>query len=255
MKILKIAAALVLCAALSAGGASPSLAAGWYCRHTTGGEVPDMPGEFAFLRDLGSLWLDEDAAARGDKVIYLTFDAGYENGNVAKILDALAEKDAPGAFFVLSHLIEANGELVRRMNDEGHLVCNHTASHKNMTKLSDAEIAEELSSVETLCRETLGFEMAKLYRPPEGEIDKRSAKCAASLGYTAVMWSFAYADWDNERQPDAEAALRKLEDGAHPGEILLLHPTSATNAAILGRFIDDMRAAGWRFGSLDEAAG
>ena len=254
MKILKLAAAVTLCAALFASGTSQSLAAGWYCPHKTGGETPDMPGEFAFLRDCGALWLDENAAAQGDRVIYLTFDAGYENGNVARILDVLAEKDAPGAFFVLSHLIEANGELVRRMNDEGHLVCNHTAHHKNMTKLSDSEIADELSSVEALCRETLGFETAKFYRPPEGEIDERSARCAAALGYTAVMWSFAYADWDNERQPDKDAALRKLEDGAHPGEILLLHPTSATNAAILGRFIDDMRAAGWRFASLDEAA-
>ena len=254
MKILKFAAAVFLCAALSATGAVTSGAAGWYCRHTTGGEIPDMPGEFTFLRDCGALWLDEDAAAQGDKVIYLTFDAGYENGNVERILDTLAEKDAPGAFFVLSHLIEANGDLVRRMSDEGHLVCNHTAHHKNMTKLSDDGIAAELADVEALCRDSLGVEMSKFYRPPEGEIDERSARCAAALGYTAVMWSFAYADWDNERQPDEAAALRKLEDGAHPGEILLLHPTSATNAAILGRFIDDMRAAGWRFGSLAEAA-
>ena len=251
MKNLKFAAAVALAASMCAVGSVPSGAAGWYCRHTTGGEVPDMPGEFVFLRDIGSLWLDEDAAARGDKVIYLTFDAGYENGNVEKILDTLAEKDAPGAFFVLSHLVEANGDLVRRMRDEGHLVCNHTAHHKNLTKLSDAEVAAELSALETTCRDTLGFEPAKFYRPPEGEIDERSAKCAADLGYTAVMWSFAYADWDNERQPDEAAALQKLEDGAHPGEILLLHPTSATNAAILGRFIDDMRAHGWRFGSLD----
>ena len=252
MKILKFAAA-VLCAAICVTGAEPSLAAGWYCRHTTGGVVPDMPGEFVFLRDLGSLWLDEDAAERGDKVIYLTFDAGYENGNVEKILDTLAEKDAPGAFFVLSHLIESNGDLVRRMSAEGHLVCNHTAHHKNMTRLSEEAIAAELSEAETLCRDTLGVEMSKFYRPPEGEIDERSAKCAAALGYTAVMWSFAYADWDNDKQPESEAALAKLEAGAHPGEILLLHPTSATNAAILGRFIDEMRAAGWRFGSLDEA--
>ena len=254
MKILKFAAVAALAAAICATGAVPACAAGWYCRHTTGGEAPDMPGEFAFLRDCGALWLDEDAAAAGDKVIYLTFDAGYENGNVEKILDVLADKGAPGAFFVLSHLIEANGDLVRRMSADGHLVCNHTAHHKNMTALSDGAIAEELGAVETLCRDTLGIEMSKFYRPPEGEINERSAKCAASLGYTAVMWSFAYADWDNEKQPDPDAALAKLEECAHPGEILLLHPTSATNAAILGRFIDDMRAAGWRFASLDEAA-
>ena len=248
MKFLRAAASLALCAAL----ASPSSAAGWYCRHETCGRVPEMPAEFAFLRDAGGYYLNEKAAEAKEKVIYLTFDAGYENGNVEKVLDVLDEKDAPGAFFVLSHLIEANGDLVRRMHDAGHLVCNHTANHKNLTALTADGIARELGDVETLCRDALGFEMSKFYRPPEGEIDEASARTASELGYTAVMWSYAYADWNNDDQPPEKVALEKLEIGAHPGEILLLHPTSATNAAILGTFIDDMREDGWRFGSLDE---
>lgn len=252
MKILKITAAVALLTSMCLSVPAPVSGAGWYCLHTTDQRTPDFPGEFAFLRDCGALWLDENAAENGEKVIYLTFDAGYENGNVEKILNVLNEKDVPGAFFVLSHFIETDGDLVRRMSDEGHLVCNHTATHRNMTKLSETEIEAELAGVETLCRDTLGIEMSKFYRPPEGEIDERSAKCAASLGYTAVMWSFAYADWDNDSQPDPGSALRKLKEGAHPGEILLLHPTSATNAAVLGRFIDEMRDSGWRFGSLNE---
>ena len=247
MKIL-LAAFLVLVSAI----ASPSSAAGWYCRHETCGRVPEMPGEFAYLRDVGGYYLNEKAAEAKEKVIYLTFDAGYENGNVEKVLDALAEKDAPGAFFILSHLVEANPEIVRRMRDEGHLVCNHTANHKNLTTLSADEIARELGDLEALCRDSLGVEISKFYRPPEGEIDEASLRAAHELGYTAVMWSYAYADWDNDDQPLPKSALEKLEIGAHPGEILLLHPTSATNAAILGDFIDDMRKDGWRFGSLDE---
>ena len=248
MKCLKFAAAAILALSLC----FPVSAANWYCRHTTGGKVPDMPGEFAFLRDVGGFYLNEKAAESKEKVIYLTFDAGYENGNVEKILDTLKEKEAPGAFFILSHVIEANGDLVRRMHDEGHLVCNHTANHKDMTGLSASEIEKELSTLEELCRSSLGFEMSKFYRPPEGKLDETSARTASDLGYTAVMWSFAYADWDNEDQPLAKAALEKIEIGVHPGEILLLHPTSATNAAILGTLIDKLREDGWRFGSLDE---
>lgn len=248
MKILKPLSAVILSFLLCL----PCAAEGWYCRHTVGGEVPECPGEFAFLRDCGGYYLNEDAAKNGERVIYLTFDAGYENGNVEKILDTLRDKEVPGAFFVLSHIIEANGDLVRRMHDEGHLVCNHTARHPNLTKLSAQEIENELSRVETLCSEKLGFEMSKFYRPPQGEIDERTAAICRDLGYTAVMWSFAYADWDNEKQPDPSVSLKKILSGVHPGEILLLHPTSATNAAILGDLIDALRADGWRFGSLTE---
>ncbi len=254
MKILKntLIAALSLSLMITSALIFPASAASWYCRHTTGGKVPDMPGEFCFLRDVGGYYLNENAAKSGEKVIYLTFDAGYENGNVEKILDTLKEKQACGAFFVLSHLIEANGDLVKRMHDEGHLVCNHTAHHKNMSTLSAEEIERELGDLETLCRDSLGFEMSKFYRPPAGEIDEKSAEICHDLGYTAVMWSFAYADWDNENQPSPKSALEKIKIGVHPGEILLLHPTSATNAAILGDLIDDLRADGWRFGSLGE---
>lgn len=254
MKLFKntLIAALAVSLTISPALIFPSGAAGWYCRHTTGGKVPDLPGEFCFLRDVGGYYLNEKAAEAGEKVIYLTFDAGYENGNVEKILDTLKEKEACGAFFVLSHLIEANGDLVKRMHDEGHLVCNHTAHHKNMSKLSAEEIERELGELETLCRDSLGFEMSKFYRPPEGEIDEKSAGICRDLGYTAVMWSFAYADWDNNNQPSPKSALEKIKIGVHPGEILLLHPTSATNAAILGDLIDSLRADGWRFGSLGE---
>ena len=255
MKILKIAAAAALCAALTVAGASPSLAAGWYCRHTTGGETPDLPGEFVFLRDLGALWLDEDAAARGDKIIYLTFDAGYENGNVEKILDTLKEKNVPGAFFILSHFLTANQPLVERMLAEGHAVCNHTARHHDMARATDGEMRRELRDLETLFREKTGKEIAKYYRPPEGSFKWENLAVAKELGYATVFWSFAYADWANDRQPSPDAAVKKIRDNIHPGAVLLLHPTSETNAKILPYLIDLLQNEGYRFGTLDDLTG
>ena len=185
--------------------------------------------------------------------MYLTFDAGYENGNIERILDVLKEKNVKGAFFVLSHLIEANTDLVKRMADEGHLVCNHTMSHKNMAAVTDRSVFEkELGGLEKLYAEKIGGEMAKFYRPPEGRLSEENLKLLDEMGYTTVLWSFAYADWDNNKQMPAEKAIQKVLDGTHNGEIILLHPTSKTNADILGRLIDAWREEGYRFGTLDE---
>jgi len=236
---------------ISASLATNVNAAGWYCRHTEGGLVPECPSEFSFLSDCGGYYINNNAAEKGEKVIYLTFDAGYENGNVEKILDVLKEKNITGAFFILEHLAEKNTNLVCRMADEGHLVCNHTAHHKNMTKLNKEEIQNELVALEESCAK-IGVTVSKFYRPPEGEIDIKSVKICNELGYTAVMWSFAYADWDNAKQPNEEKSLKKILDGVHPGEILLLHPTSKTNASIIGQLIDKLSEDGWRFGSLEE---
>lgn len=126
--------------------------------------------------------MNEKAAEAGEKVVYLTFDAGYENGNVEKVLDVLKEKNVTGAFFVLENLIVRNEELVRRMADEGHLVCNHTAKHKNITRISVEEIKKEIDSLESVGKEH-GIEVALYFRPPEGELDEKSASYVSSLGY------------------------------------------------------------------------
>lgn len=188
-----------------------------------------------------------------DKVLYLTFDAGYENGNVEKILDVLHEEQVPGAFFVLSHLVADNTGLVRRMREEGHLVCNHTARHRDMTKCTDkAAFEKELNALASLYKEKIGEEMPKYYRPPEGKLSEQNLQFLRDLGYKTIMWSFAYADWDNDRQPDPVAAKEKIMTYTHNGAIILLHPTSATNAAILKDCIKTWKEQGYRFGTLDE---
>lgn len=230
---------------------------GWYC---TRGKNHAQPQADPLLREVekyGGYYIDHRHTAldASDKVVYLTFDAGYENGNVEKVLDALKAESAVGAFFILGHVAEAYPELVRRMADEGHLVCNHTYSHKNLCGASAETIASELTRLETVCRESAGVEVAKYYRPPEGKFDAAMLCEAQKLGYKTVFWSFAYADWDNGKQPDPAVAKKKILDNLHNGAVVLLHPTSATNAAILGDVLHEMKAQGYRFGSLDELTG
>ncbi len=222
----------------------------WYCVHAKDHQRPRADGSLSYIEKYDGYYIGSDEQ---DKVIYLTFDAGYENGNVGKVLDVLKEKEVPAAFFVLSHLIEKDTALVERMFDEGHLVCNHTARHKDMSAVTElAAFESELKALETVCLEKTGREMAKYYRPPEGKFSESNLCHAQQLGYKTVFWSFAYADWDNQKQMDTVAAKEKILSNLHAGEVMLLHPTSATNASILGEVIDQCRAQGYRFGTLHE---
>lgn len=188
-----------------------------------------------------------------EKKLYLTFDAGYENGNVEKIVDVLEKQHVQGAFFVLPHFITQNPELVARMSDNGNLLCNHSTSHKDMSKLSDiSSFKEELEGVEKVYREQTGKELAKFYRPPEGRFSEQNLEWAEELGYTTVFWSLAYADWDNAKQPEPQKAKELILSRIHNGCVLLLHPTSTTNAAILDELIDELKKEGYSFGTLDD---
>ncbi len=233
--------------------ASDTAAYNWYVKRNTSHTLPVNEKQFDFLDEYNAVYGDKNAAVNGDKVIYLTFDAGYENGNIEKILDTLKKHNAPGAFFILENLVLRNTELVKRMHSEGHLVCNHTRSHPDMTKLTDkAKFDLQLSSLSDLVREKCGFECASFYRPPEGKFSKQNLQFAKELGYKTVFWSFAYADWDNNKQPSHEDAIKKILDNVHPGEIMLLHPTSKTNAEILDKVLATLEKDGYRFGSLTE---
>lgn len=188
-----------------------------------------------------------------EKVLYLTFDAGYENGCTAKILDTLKEKQVPAAFFLVGNYIRQSPDLVRRMVAEGHTVGNHTMHHYDMSRLSDkAAFSKELTDLEALYKETVGQELPKFYRPPQGIYSEENLKMAQELGYKTLFWSLAYVDWNNDAQPTKEAAFAKLLPRTHNGAVVLLHSTSTTNAEILGELIDKWREAGYRFGTLEE---
>lgn len=225
----------------------------WFCVHRRDHLQPIADCSFDFINKYDGYYIDKKHGNDCDeKVIYLTFDAGYENGNVEKILDILNGEGVKGAFFVLGHLINDNPELISKMFDGGHLVCNHTFSHKAMVGKSRQDFKQELESLEQACLETTGRELSKYYRPPEGRFDEDSLKYAKDMGYKTIFWSFAYADWDNSSQMSPEKAKKKILDNIHNGEIMLLHPTSETNAKILEEIIRELKQQGYRFGTLDE---
>ncbi len=228
----------------------------WYFHKNKEHKQPPIPSEFAFAERYGGVYIDhKHGDENADKVIYLTFDAGYENGNVEKVLNALRGADAKGAFFVLSNLAKSNPDLLRRMAAEGHTICNHTARHPNLSHASKEKIEKEIRDLENAVEAVIGQKPAPYFRPPEGSFSEGMLKTVQEMGYYTVFWSFAYADWDNARQPDPEASLQKLVAHLHNGEVLLLHPTSATNAAILPRLLAAIKQAGYRFGTMEELCG
>lgn len=233
-----------LCTLFSTVSASASHS--WYCMRKKNHERPSCEGSMSFIEEHEAFYLGSD-----EKVLYLTFDAGYENGNVERILDTLKKHNAPAAFFVLENLIKRNTDLVKRMENENHLVCNHTSKHKDMTHLSREEFESELRSLEKTAEEN-GITLKKFYRPPEGKFSEDNLKYAEEMGYKTILWSLAYADWDNNRQPSCEGAMKILTDNLHNGAIILLHPTSKTNADILDKLLTFCENEGYRFGSLDE---
>ena len=185
-----------------------------------------------------------------EKVIYLTFDLGYEAGYTSKILDTLKEKNVQGTFFITAHYLNTASDLVERMIKEGHIVGNHTVNHKSMPDLSDEEIKNELMKLNQAVYEKFGYEM-KYMRPPRGEFSERTLKITENLGFKTVMWSFAYVDWNEDSQPSHEEALKTVTSNFHNGEVMLLHATSKTNSEIMGQIIDEARKQGYEFKSLD----
>ena len=238
-------------AALSASSdaAIPASADNWGLSFPAEHETPIGNATADFLTQYDAWYVGDTS----QKVIYLTFDCGYENGNTEAILDALKKHSAPAAFFVVGHMIESAPDIVRRMAAEGHIVGNHTYHHYDMSKLSDeAAFNQELTSLETLYRETTGEDMPRYYRPPQGIYSEKNLEMAQKLGYRTVFWSLAYVDWYQDNQPTDEQAFSKLLPRIHPGAVVLLHSTSQTNARILDTLLSKWEEMGYSFGTLDE---
>ena len=193
------------------------------------------------------------AADTDEKKIYLTFDAGYDNGNMPAILNALHKHQVHATFFVVGTLIREKPELIREIVDAGHTVGNHTMTHPDMSGISTKEaFQKQLEDVEILYKEATGKEMTKFYRPPQGIYSTKNLEMAKELGYHTFFWSLAYVDWYQDKQPTKEEAFKKLLGRIHPGAIVLLHSTSSTNAAILDELLTKWEEMSYRFGTLDE---
>lgn len=188
-----------------------------------------------------------------EKVLYLTFDAGYENGNTPQILEALKKHQVPATFFLVGNYLETAPELVQQMVAEGHTVANHTFHHPDMSKISTPEsFNSELTQLEELYTQVTGQQMKKYYRPPQGKYSERNLSMANDLGYHTFFWSLAYVDWYEDKQPTHDEAYKKLIGRIHPGAIVLLHSTSKTNAEILDELLTRWEDMGYTFRSLDD---
>lgn len=215
-----------------------------------------LPGKTPIIDVAPELLRKYDAYYVGDeskKELYLTFDAGFENGNTPAILDALKKHNAPAAFFLVGNFLDTQPELVKRMVAEGHIVGNHTSKHPDMSKISSIEkFSAELSALEEKYKQVTGQEMKKFYRPPEGRFSESNLQMARELGYKTVFWSLAYVDWQTDKQPSHEKALKTLTDRLHPGAVVLLHSTSSTNAEILDELLTRWEELGYTFKSIEE---
>lgn len=193
------------------------------------------------------------ASDTDEKILYLTFDAGYENGNTPAILEALKKHQAPAVFFAVGNFIKDNPDLIKRMITEGHIVGNHTMTHPDMSQISSMEsFQKELEGVEELYTSVTGEPMTKFYRPPRGVYSTENLSMAKELGYSTFFWSLAYVDWIQEQQLSKEEAFQKLIPRIHPGAIVLLHNTSSTNAAILDELLTRWEEMGYQFHSIKE---
>ena len=186
-----------------------------------------------------------------DKVLYLTFDCGYENGYTSKILDILKEKNVPSAFFCTLPQVRENPELIKRMINEGHIVGNHSVTHPSFAEISVEQMCEEINGMETYLKENFNYS-EPYFRFPKGEYTDNALKVVDSLGYTSVFWSLAYADWDVDNQKGEQYACDKVVSRLHPGAVILLHSVSSDNANALGSIIDEARNQGYKFRSLRE---
>lgn len=227
----------------TAGSVSLSSAESWGLSFHEEGQVPEANASFEELAQYRAFYAEDTE----ERVIYLTFDCGYENGNTSHILDVLQKHNVTAAFFVVGTYIESEPELIRRMADEGHIVGNHTWSHPDMSQItSEDAFRRELEDVEAAYKNTTGKEMIKYYRPPCGLFSTSNLAMAKELGYTSFFWSLAYVDWYEDDQPTREEAFDKLTGRIHPGAIVLLHNTSDTNAEILDELLTRWEEAGYR---------
>ena len=221
----------------------------WGLRFHEDGATPTGNATADFLKQYGAFYVGDTTK----KIIYLTFDAGYDNGYTAPILDTLKRHNVSATFFVVGHFLDSKPDLVKRMVAEGHLVGNHTDSHPDMSAIGTAEgFTRELTALETRYREITGAEMPKLYRPPRGKYSEQNLQMAYEKGYTTCFWSLAYVDWYTDDQPTKDEAFSKLLPRIHPGAVVLLHSTSRTNCEILDELLTKWKEMGYSFGKLTD---
>lgn len=221
---------------------------GWGIKRNDNHEQPDVGNVNRKILDkYQGLYMGN----KEQKLVYLTFDLGYEAGYTPKILEVLKQNEVKATFFITAHYVNTQPDLVKQMIDEGHIIGNHTVNHKSMPSCSLETIKKEVMDLHSAIYDKFGYEM-KFIRPPKGEYSERTVAYTNTLGYTSVMWSFGYDDWDEKKQGRKEYGKKKILDNVHNGEIMLLHATSKDNANILDDVIKEIKNMGYEFRNIDQ---
>ncbi|WP_217589812.1 delta-lactam-biosynthetic de-N-acetylase [Lentibacillus saliphilus] len=227
---------------------SVSASYGWGYKKNTDHTIPDVGKYKQMLEQYGAYYADHS----GDKHIYLTFDNGYEAGYTEDVLNVLKEENVPATFFVTGHYVKSEPDMIKRMVEEGHIVGNHSYHHPDFTVISKQSMKEELETLEAAVANVSDQKSMTYLRPPRGTFSEKTLSWAAELGYTHVFWSLAFIDWNTDKQKGWEYAYEQVIDQIHPGAIMLLHAVSSDNAEALSQIIQDLKAEGYTFKSLDD---
>lgn len=216
-------------------------ASGWGFKRNGEHQVPEIGRYQSIIEGTNSYYVGSKDS------VYLTFDAGYDNGMMEEILNTLKLKNVKATFFLTGDFVKRFPELTKRIVNEGHIACNHSYTHRKITTLSKEELANDLGKLEKSFYELTKQEMPKYFRPPEGNFDKASLTNLKNLGYTTVFWSIAYVDWKTNKQSSADYCVKTIMDNLHDGAIILMHSVSSSNKEALPRLIDEIKNKGYTF--------
>ncbi|SER04540.1 peptidoglycan-N-acetylmuramic acid deacetylase [Virgibacillus subterraneus] len=220
---------------------------GWGFKKNTEHKIPDIGEYKEILDEFGSYYADDS----GEKVLYVTFDNGYEQGYTDEVLDVLQKENVPSAFFLTGHYVKSQPDLVKRMVDEGHIIGNHSYHHPDFTIVSKETMKKELETLEQAVADVSTQKELKYLRPPKGVFNKKTLKWSNELGYIHIFWSLAFTDWNTSEQKGWKYAYENIMKQIHPGAVILLHTVSSDNAQALDKLITELKKQGYTFKSLD----
>lgn len=221
---------------------------GWGLKRNSEHKTPGVPQNIIDnLKKYNGIYVGDT----NKKVIYLTFDEGYENGYTGKILDTLKANNVKAAFFITGPYIKEHSDLVQRMINEGHIIGNHTINHPSLPEVNADKLDQEITGLDNMVYEKFKINM-KYMRPPKGEYSERVLAQLKDLGHKAVLWSFAYDDYDINNQKGIDYAYKMIMDNIHNGEVMLLHAVSKDNTEVLDKVLKDIKAQGYEFRPISE---
>lgn len=189
----------------------------------------------------------QDQPADCSNCVAVTFDDGPA-ASTNQVLDILARKHATASFFVLAPKVRANAGVVQRMRAAGHTVASHTATHRDLTKLSQPEVRREVEEGSRAIADATGAS-PRFVRPPYGALNATVSDAARVQGQAVVLWDVDTLDWKHR---DPARTCKTAVDQARAGSIVLMHDIHPTTAQAVECVIDGLRAKGLRPASLDQ---